>query len=1118
MSTPSEPIIYRRPLTLSNAVELYWQPPVSSGTGLIGNYIIECSNIAYINVVSAADRKCIVGNLTTGTNYTFTIKATNINGNGLISSFNFVIPGFKPDFPTNQDFTTNITDYSKINFTFNNPNYIGDSALTYNTITMLPIDISGNLTRPSLIYNQSSKGSNIINPVVIERMNTNFNYRAYIQSVNTVNDSDKNYFSHIINPNLPTDGLKLWLDPYDLSSITISNNKVVKWNDKSKNRSNAIIQEQFAPTYDYANNLINFNGSQHLMIPNDTIPSGNSSYSIFTYVSTRDITRNGQWFLHSGTPNSNLTLGGLINSNLLVQSWFNNNQTTNFNLTADISYLVEMTYDSGIRRTFINGSLVGQDNVSSRNSSTSNNIIGSNSNLTANLNGSVGDIIIYNRVLNNFERNSVINFLEKRKNDISMVNIGNLVAWLDATDSNSLYDQRIERKASNHNYVYNWLDRSPANNSASQSNVSIIPTRRPVVQNNLGAVEFNQSSMTIPNATYPLNAFIVLRLSNLNDRDGIISVSPNSNNFSSLAYNINGSNTWSITNTANSVLSPFIETSNNMLIMEWNIGNNLNYIRRNGLNLNYSTNGTWSLPNNANIIIGNTNSFDNNRFNGNIGEIIIFNRNIGDDYRYNIEGYLAWKWGLQSQLINSHPFKLSPPYLFYKYNQTIVTESLLINYLAANYTSNVWTNAGYLGVPFNAIAESGTSPATMNVLGNGVSFRGSSALSFPNLGLGNLWSVFVWARRTSSQPNGASFVTQLYDGNNVNLAVFSNISGRVTEKQGTGGYITNNTFFNGSNITMEMNNWYNLSYTWNGTTLTSYINGNLTASVNPGTPSIDNSLPYRIGRKWDPLNTDYIRADIGQILIYNRALSTQEISRNYLITLPNYPQPTVSFFYTGTNQTFTVPTGVTSIYVRLIAAGGKNTTVGGNGIGGKGGLVSGFLPVTPGETLTVLVGGSINISAAPGGTFGGGGGVADINVQGFGGGRTAVMRGSNDVVTAGGGGGGGYYGNGGDGGGLIGGNGTGANSGQGGTQLTGGLAGVGGSNGSIKTGGNGGSQYAGSGGGGYYGGGGGNYSSGQNGGAGGGGSSFVGNLTGVIENIQGGGAANDTAGNVIISW
>ena len=85
---------------------------------------------------------------------------------------------------------------------------------------MLPVDISGNLTRPSLIYNHSSKGSNIINPLVIERMNTNYNYKSYIQSVNTVNDSDKNYFSHIINPNFPTDGLKLWLDPYDLSTIT----------------------------------------------------------------------------------------------------------------------------------------------------------------------------------------------------------------------------------------------------------------------------------------------------------------------------------------------------------------------------------------------------------------------------------------------------------------------------------------------------------------------------------------------------------------------------------------------------------------------------------------------------------------------------------------------------------------------------------------------------------------------------------------------------------------------------------------------------------------------------------------------------------------------------------
>jgi hypothetical protein len=44
-----------------------------------------------------------------------------------------------------------------------------------------------------------------------------------------------------------------------------------------------------------------------------------------------------------------------------------------------------------------------------------------------------------------------------------------------------------------------------------------------------------------------------------------------------------------------------------------------------------------------------------------LGEILIFNRTITAIERQEIEGYLAWKWGLQSSLPQTHPWKLFPP-------------------------------------------------------------------------------------------------------------------------------------------------------------------------------------------------------------------------------------------------------------------------------------------------------------------------------------------------------------------------------------------------------------------------------------------------------------------------
>ena len=226
-----------------------------------------------------------------------------------------------------------------------------------------------------------------------------------------------------------------------------------------------------------------------------------------------------------------------------------------------------------------------------------------------------------------------------------------------------------------------------------------------------------------------------------------------------------------------------------------------------------------------------------------------------------------------------------------------------------------------------------------------------------------------------------------------------------------------------------------------------------------------------------------------------------------------------AFSYTGSDQTFVVPAGVTSVNVTLSGAGGGGTSNFGLGNGGTGGYVSGTLAVTPGETLTIVVG-QAGIGGGLGNTYGGGGRSSNTSLGASGGGRSALRRAGADIVTAGGGGGGGYNfsvaRNGGVGGGLTGGDGIGAANtfGKGGTQVAGGAGGTGttnGVNGSLGAGGNGGSL-GGGGGGGYYGGGGGASGDTGDNGAGAGGSSFVANLTGTVVNTQGGGGAGGIAG------
>jgi hypothetical protein len=309
---------------------------------------------------------------------------------------------------------------------------------------------------------------------------------------------------------------------------------------------------------------------------------------------------------------------------------------------------------------------------------------------------------------------------------------------------------------------------------------------------------------------------------------------------------------------------------------------------------------------------------------------------------------------------------------------------------------------------------------------------------------------------------------------------------------------------------------------------TAVINSGVSTSIsiNAGTPTTGGAVTFNSGNvtilgREAGVQLGYV-GYIHEIVIYNRVLSTieQQQVQGYLgwkwniqsllpstfpyrngpptpyplLTLPtairSAPLPTFTniFTFTGSDQSYVVPSGVTSLEVYMWGAGGGG---GLSGNGGAGCYVQGILTVTPGETLTIVVGqGGANKQRAFANPYGGGGkgggpdnGRADTPAS-QGGGRSAIRRSGVDIVTAGAGGGG-RGGAGGRGGLVSGANGVSANSpGTGGTQSAGGVA-----NGALYTGGNANQDNSAGGGSGYYGGGGGNQDR-----PGGGGSSLTDNL------------------------
>ncbi len=250
-----------------------------------------------------------------------------------------------------------------------------------------------------------------------------------------------------------------------------------------------------------------------------------------------------------------------------------------------------------------------------------------------------------------------------------------------------------------------------------------------------------------------------------------------------------------------------------------------------------------------------------------------------------------------------------------------------------------------------------------------------------------------------------------------------------------------------------------------------------------------------------------------------------------------------TFRHTGGLQTFTVPTGVTTVTIRAVGAGGGGLAT---AAGGQGASLQGDFSVTAGEVLTILVGGTSAGNGGGGGSFvwrgtgpisltnvllaaGGGGG---HGAPGFGVGGDGLLTMNGGAGGSPDGGAGGTDGNGGQGGGssisgVVGAGGgggilTGGTDGRGfgGTPGKGGIAislgaagGAGGAGNPLGNaggfGGGGGGASGGGGGGGYSGGGGGSDVAG----GGGGGGSFNGGANQV--NTAGVGTGD---GQVVISF
>jgi hypothetical protein len=188
---------------------------------------------------------------------------------------------------------------------------------------------------------------------------------------------------------------------------------------------------------------------------------------------------------------------------------------------------------------------------------------------------------------------------------------------------------------------------------------------------------------------------------------------------------------------------------------------------------------------------------------------------------------------------------------------------------------------------YNSPSFSSTNGGILNFTKSSLQY-GLSDSNLPDL---NRWTAEVWVK-FKTIPNASNVTTVItgeYDGlSKLNFSLGTNL--QPTNANIYAGFFNGAWRNTSSGYTPNTTSWIHLVGTYNGSTITLYVNtssfatGSITASPQSGGK-------LRICRRWDDVATNsnyFLDAYIGSIKIYDRALTSAEILQNYNAYSSNY--------------------------------------------------------------------------------------------------------------------------------------------------------------------------------------------------------------------------------------
>lgn len=578
-----------------------------------------------------------------------------------------------------------------------------------------------------------------------------------------------------INPTTIS-GCQLWLDASDVSTLSLTS--VTQWNDKSVSANNAIQRSGANMPLNTSTDGIQFiqANQHHLNLLNATsLPTGSNNGTYF-FVTKRDLlsTGGGAYFAH-GLNGSSLarqffdrdthTVGATLTEGIST----NGPGTTTFGNTHPTNILPHVTsfnINNFIASGWLNGTPFTstaqdlQNTINIFNTSSAIGYIGRPlyGGASTYFGGNIYEILVYNSTLSNTDRQIIEGYLAWKwdlqcslpvshpYNNNALLSSFNPThfgasLWYDASDSSSIST----------NSVFQWNDKSGSNNHVTQNVFNNSPTYVPS-----SGLTFNglNNRLSFTNASFITNVnftfFVVEQRTSVKLPNFFLSGSTTLQN-TNLHVGYNLTNVPFVGYYANDHAGGNVGTYTAPITRLWKFNltttNRTLYI--NGTLVNTNTTTTKLISYAGGAIGGGSQGF----FRGNLFEMICYTNASANATTFTddqlIEGYLAWKWGIQNNLPSNHPYRAAGPVSFVPTSLTgcslwldsadassVLTTTAWINKtgLTLSNRSNLTpTSASYEPDPngTNAIYIADNTKAIQLNQGNSTNFAGSNGqLSF----------------------------------------------------------------------------------------------------------------------------------------------------------------------------------------------------------------------------------------------------------------------------------------------------------------------------------------------------------------------------------------------------